>query len=147
MEDFINKSYEKRIEDIKNNLYIGGGAPQAGAILNIMMSSFGQREFTGHSDISVDTVLSNISQEIKILKRIVRDGGIVPVKAFENNFKGIIRNHDCYACLNKDLKFCVRRYGDEDWKDILYVFPYMNCMTAYDVTFKYDSIHQSDMSL
>ena len=146
MEDFKNKSYEKRIEDIKNNLYIGGGAVQAGNILNVMMSSFSNKEFTGASDISIDLVLSIISNEIKSLKRIVRDGGIVPIKMFENYFKGMIRPHDCYACLDKDLKFCVRHYGEEDWKDILYVFPYMNCSTAFDVTFKYDDIHCSDMS-
>ena len=146
MEDFNNKSYEKRIEDIKNNLYIGGGAVQAGNILNVMMSSFSNKEFTGASDISIDLVLSIISNEIKSLKRIVRDGGIVPIKMFENYFKGMIRPHDCYACLDKDLKFCVRHYGEEDWKDILYVFPYMNCSTAFDVTFKYDDIHCSDMS-
>lgn len=146
MEDFNNKSYEKRIEDIKNNLYIGGGAAQAGSILNIMMSSFSNKEFTGASDISVDLVLSIISGEIHSLKRIVRDGGIVPIKMFENCFKGMIRPHDSYACLDKDLKFCVRQYGTENWKDILYVFPYMNCSTAFDVTFKYDNIHCSDMS-
>ena len=146
MEDFNNKSYEKRIEDIKNNLYIGGGAAQAGAILNVMMSSFGQREFTGHSDISIDTVLLNISQEMKHLKRIVLDGGIVPIKMFESQFKNSVRPHDAYACLDKNLKFCVKHYGEEDWKDILYVFPYMNCMTAFDVSFKYDNIHCSDLS-
>ena len=147
MEDFTNKSLEKRIEDIKNNLYIGGGAGQANVLLNVMMSSFSQREFTGHSDISIDNVLSNISQEMKHLKRVVRDGGIVPIKFFESQFKGSIRPHDCYACLDNDLKFCVKHYGEDDWKDILYVFPYMNCMTAFDVTFKYDTIYQSDISL
>lgn len=147
MEDFNNKSYEKRIEDIKNNLYIGGGAAQAAVILNIMMSSFCNKEFTGTSDISIDLVLSNISNEIKSLKQVVRDGGIVPIKMFESQFKSYIRPHNVYACLDKNLKFCVKHYGEDDWKDILYVFPYMNCMTAYDVTFKYDSIHQSDMSL
>lgn len=70
MEDFKNKSYEERIQDIKNNLYAGGGAGQANVLLNVMMSSFSQREFTGHSDISVDNVLSNISQEMKHLKRV-----------------------------------------------------------------------------
>ena len=99
MEDFKNKSYEERIQDIKNNLYAGGGAGQANVLLNVMMSSFSQREFTGHSDISVDNVLSNISQEMKHLKRVVRDGGIVPIKFFESQFKGSIRQHDCYACL------------------------------------------------
>lgn len=146
MEDFNNKSYEQRIEDIKNNLYAGGGAAQASIILDIMMSSFSKKEFTGASDISIDSVLSNISNEIKTLRRIVRDGGIVPIKMFENHFKGMTRPHDCYACLDKDLKFCVKHYGEEDWKDILYVFPYMNGITAYDVTFKWDEIHGSDMS-
>ena len=146
MEDFNNKSLDKRIEDIKNNLYMGGGAAQASIILDIMMSSFSKKEFTGASDISIDSVLSNISNEIKTLRRIVRDGGIVPIKMFENHFKGMTRPHDCYACLDKDLKFCVKHYGEEDWKDILYVFPYMNGITAYDVTFKWDEIHSSDMS-
>ena len=146
MEDFNNKSYEKRIEDIKNNLYVGGGAAQANIILDIMMSSFSKKEFTGASDIPIDSVLSNISKEIKTLKGIVRNGGIVPIKMFENHFKGMTRPHDCYACLDKNLKFCVKHYGEEDWKDILYVFPYMNSMTAFDVTFKYDNIHCSDMS-
>ena len=147
MEDFNNKSFEKRIEDIKNNLYIGGGAAQAGVILNVMMSSFSNKEFTGASDISIDSVLSNISQEIKLLKRIVNNGGIVPIKMFENDFKRMIRPHDCYPCLDKDLKFCVKHYGEEDWKDILYVFPYMNSMTAFDVSFKNENIHQSDLSI
>ena len=65
MSDFVNKSYEDRIKDIKDNLYVGGGAGQANVLLNVMMSSFSQHEFTGHSDISVDNVLSNISQEMK----------------------------------------------------------------------------------
>lgn len=146
MDDFTNKSYEDRIQSIKDNLYAGGGIGQANVLLNIMMSSFGQREFTGHSDISIDAVLSNISQELKNLKRIVRDGGIVPIKIFESQFKGSIRPHDCYACLDKNLKFCVKHYGEDDWKNILYVFPYMNCSTAFDVTFKHDNIHCSDMS-
>jgi hypothetical protein len=147
MEDFKNKSYEERIQDIKNNLYAGGGAGQANVLLNVMMSSFSQREFTGHSDISVDNVLSNISQEMKHLKRVVRDGGIVPIKFFESQFKGCIRQHDCYACLDKNLRFCVKHYGEDDWKDILYVFPYMNSMTAFDVSFKNENIHQSDLSI
>lgn len=143
MEDFKNKTWEKRIEDIKNNLYVGGGAAQAGAILNIMMSSFSNKEFTGESDISIDLILSTISNEIKGLKRVVRDGGIVPIKLFESKFKGCIRQHDCYACLDTNLKFCVKHYGEKDWNNILYVFPYMNSMTAFDVSFKNENIHQS----
>lgn len=147
MSDFVYKSYEDRIKDIKDNLYVGGGVGQANVLLNVMMSSFSQREFTGHSDISIDNVLSNISQEIKHLKRVVRDGGIVPIKLFESQFKGCIRQHDCYACLDTNLKFCVKHYGEKDWNNILYVFPYMNSMTAFDVSFKNENIHESDLSI
>jgi hypothetical protein len=143
MEDFNNKSWEDRIKDIKNNLYIGGGEVQANALLDIMMSPFGSKEF-GYADINVSNILNSISRQIRELIRVVKDGGIVPIKIFESNFKGVHRQHDAYACLDKNLKFCVKHYGEEDWKDILYVFPYMNCMTAFDVSFKYDHIHQSD---
>jgi len=138
MNDIINKSYEDRIKDIKDNLYAGGGAIQAEVILNVMLSAFSQKEFTGNSDISIDSVLGIISQEIKNLKRVIRDGGIVTLKTFETTLKNINIPHMAYACLDKDLKFCVKHFGEEDWKDILYVFPYMNCKTAYDVSFKYD---------
>lgn len=142
-QDFNNKSFKDRIEDINNNLYIGGGMNQASAIISIMMSPFSQREFTGRSDIDVSDVLHIIDGQIKSLKRILKDGGIVPISVFENSFKGMHRTHDAYACLDNDLKFCVKYYGDEDWKDIMYVFPYMNSMTAYDVLFKKDNIHTS----
>lgn len=146
MEDFNNKNWEDRIEDIKKNLYIGGGIGQANALLSIMMSPFGSKEF-GHPDIDLSQILNNISQQIKDLTRVVKDGGIVPINIFESNFKSVHRLHDAYACLDKNLKFCVKHYGEEDWKDILYVFPYMNCTTAYDVAFKYDHIHQSDLNI
>ena len=48
---------------------------------------------------------------------------------------------------DNDLKFCVKYYGEDTWKDILYVFPYMNSMTAFDVSFKNENIHQSDLSI
>jgi len=145
MGDFKNKSFEDRIKDIKDNLYVGGGKVQGDILLNVMMSSFSQKEFTGESDISIDTVLSNISQEIKSLKRVIRDGGVVPIKIFESQFKRCIKQHNCYACLDTNLKFCVKHYGEKDWNNILYVFPYMNCMTAFDVSFKNENIHQSNM--
>lgn len=140
MGDFLNKSYEDRIKDIKDNLYVGGGAAQASILLAALMSPY-NKEF-GQSDIDVADVLNTISQQIQLLRRTVKDGGIMPIITFES--LGVFKQHNAYACLDKDLKFCVRHYGEDDWKDILYVFPYMNCMTAYDVSFKYDHIHQTD---
>jgi len=140
MEDLNNKSYKDRIKDIKDNLYDGGGAVQASFLLAALMSPY-NKEF-GQSDIDVVDVLNIISQQIQSLRKTVKDGGIMPIKTFENLES--FQKHNAYACLDKDLKFCVRHYGEDDWKDILYVFPYMNCMTAFDVSFKYDHIHQSN---
>ena len=141
MEDLSNKNYEDRINDIKDNLYAGGGKEQAAVLLDIMMSPYGRGEF-GHSDIDSIYVLDIIQKHIKQLIRTIKDGGIMPISLFE--FRNEAIPHYAYACLDKDLKFCVKHYGEEDWKDILYVFPYMNCMTAFDVSFKYDHIFQSD---
>lgn len=142
MEDLNNKSYEDRIKDIKDNLYMGGGVGQANVLLDIMMSPFASKEF-GYADIDPSNILIGIAQQIKQLIRTVKDGGIMHIESFETFKLG--KDHYPYACLDKNLKFCVKHYGEEDWKNILYVFPYMNCMTAFDVTFKYDNIHTSDI--
>ena len=142
MEDINNKSYEDRIKDIKDNLYAGGGAGQASVLLDVMMSPFGSKDF-GYADIDPINVLVSIGTQLKQLIRTVKDGGIIPIKLFEGVKIG--KDHHPYACLDNDLKFCVKYYGEDTWKDILYVFPYMNCTTAFDVTFKYDNIHTSDI--
>lgn len=139
MEDFNNKDWNKRIEDIKNNLCLGN--TNAGPLLSIMMSPYAQKDFC-HSDIDVSDVLTIIADQIKQLRKTIRNGGIVPISLLESTFKDVLQDHMAYACLDKDLKFCVRHYGEEDWKDILYVFPYMNCTTAFDISFKYEQIHQ-----
>lgn len=142
MEDYTNKSYEARIKDIKDNLYIGGGLGQANILLDAMMSPFGSEEF-GYADIDSAHILANVAQQIKQLIRVVKDGGVMPIKFFESMKLGKV--HHPYACLDNNLKFCVKHYGEDTWKNILYVFPYMNCMTAFDITFKYDNIHQSEI--
>lgn len=144
MKDFNNKDWKDRIEDIKNNLYLGGGTGQCNALLSIMMSPYGsnKKDF-GVSDIESADVLAIISQQLSDLKKTIKNGGIFPISFIENTFKDYMRKGMAYACLDNNLKFCVKHYGEDDWKDIKYVFPYMNCSTAYDVSFGYDHIHQS----
>lgn len=142
MENFTNKEWNDRIEDIKNNLYTGGGIGQANALLSILLSPYYKKDF-GISDINPEDVLTIIGQQISALRKTVRNGGIFPIDVIETTlFKNYMQKGMAYACLDKDLKFCVKHYGEDDWKDITYVFPYMNCSTAFDVTFKYNHIHQ-----
>ena len=138
MKDFTNKDWKERIEDIKNNLYLGGGKGQADALIATMLSPYGKN--FGQSDIDVHTTLASISAQIRSLKQTILNGGIVPIRIFETSFKNTIQCHNAYACLDNDLKFCVKHYGEDDWKDIKYVFPYMHTNTAYDISFRYDNI-------
>ena len=124
------EEYNNRLENIKNNLYLGGGVGQAHSFLTAMMTGLNKSP-----DIDPTLVLNDIGNILKMYQQLISTSGIVPVKNF---FTG--REHNAYACLDKDLKFCVRHYGDGDWKDIKYVFPYMNCTTAFDVSFGYDHI-------
>ena len=137
-QEFTTKNYQEeynnRLENIKNNLYLGGGVGQAHSFLTSLMTGYGKTP-----DIDPILVLNDIGNIIKSYQRLISTSGIVPIKNFYNGQK-----HNAYACLDKNLKFCIKHYGEEDWKDILYVFPYMNCMTAFDISFKYDHIHQSD---
>lgn len=131
----MNKSYEDRINDIRHDLYEGGGEGQAHALLTTMMSGLGELP-----SIDPVKVLNDIGHILKQYQRIILSGGIIPVNQFRSG-----QPHNAYACLDNELKFCVRHYGEDDWKDILYVFPYMNCTTAYDVTFRYDTINMIDV--
>ena len=144
MKDFQNKDWYERIEDINNNLYLGGGKDQCNALLSIMMSPYGDKKKDfGVSDIEAEDILTIISQQLTSLKRTIKNGGIFPIDIIENSLKNYMRKGMAYACLDNNLKFCVKHYGEDDWKDIKYVFPYMNCSTAYDISFGYDHIHQN----
>jgi len=143
MEDLKNKDWKNRIEDIKNNLYAGGGLGQANVLLSVMLSPYSSKNKDfGVSDISPENILEIISRQITELKTTIKNGGIFPIHIIEDFYKDYMTKGMAYACLDKDLKFCVKHYEEEDWKDILYVFLYMNCNTAYDITFKYKNIHQ-----
>lgn len=134
--DFTNKDWSERIEDIKNNLYLGGGKGQADSLIATMLSPYGKN--FGQSDIDVHTTLASISAQIRSLKQTVLSGGIVPIKIFENSFKRTIQNHMPYACLDNDLKFCVKHYGEKDWKDIKYVFHI--CIQQLHLIYRLDMI-------
>ena len=101
-----------------------------------MLSPYGKN--FGQSDIDVHTTLASISAQIRSLKQTVLSGGIVPIKIFENSFKRTIQNHMPYACLDNDLKFCVKHYGEKDWKDIKYVLHI--CIQQLHLIYRLDMI-------
>ena len=146
--DNFNSGNNTSSQTVGNQSITSAGARIVGATL---MINSGTQDFAYHNsedskyhneyiiiagaDIDPTLVLNDIGNIIKSYQTLISTSGIVPIKNFYNG-----RKHDAYACLDKNLKFCVKHYGEEDWKDIKYVFPYMNCTTAFDVSFGYDNI-------
>ena len=94
------EEYDNRLENIKNNLYLGGGVGQAHSFLTAMMTGLNKP-----ADIDPTLVLNDIGNILKTYQQLISTSGIVPVKNF---FTG--REHNAYACLDNDLKFCVKHY-------------------------------------
>jgi len=108
----------------KDLLFRHGGRAQAIGYLQSMLHE---------NALSFSDLLGAVTSEAENCKELVDNGGIVSVSRFTFGKK-----LEKYACLDKDLKFCVKEFGAEEWEDVLYVFPYMNVTKAFDVTFKYE---------
>lgn len=126
------KNWENRINSIKDNLYSEGGHGQAISLLDIMLSPFGNKNFKS-SDIDPKDVLDIIGRQIDTLRKMIYDGGFISLDVFETMFNNIAKKGESYACLDKNLNFCVKQYATENWIEIKYVFPYMNASRAFDI--------------
>lgn len=123
--------YAARLEELKSILFSGGGTPQAHGLLQNLMSPF-----SGFPTVNAEDVLRIIGQQIEALRRIMYTGGVVNAQNFLQMMKGCIPEGKEYVCLDKDLKFCIREYKRDSFDDVLYIFPYMNLITAHDICAK-----------
>lgn len=120
--------YTKKFEELKTILFAGGGTPQANMLLQSLMSPF-----DGFPSMNAEDVLTLIGQQITSLRRIMYTGGVMNAKAFISMMKDYIPKGKEYVCLDNDLKFCIKKYGTDNFDDALYIFPYMNLLTAHDI--------------
>lgn len=129
MENLSNKSYENRIEDIKNNLFCGGGIGQAEALIYHLMDETSDKD----TPLSASCVLRVIANMIDNYTRMINETAFVPVELFMSGKPGY-----AYPCLDNDLKFCVMYYGTDDWNYVKYVIPYYNVYKANEIINKHN---------
>lgn len=141
----VNKKKEK-YDQIVDNLYEGGGLGQAINFMTSLMSPYASGDF-GYAIFEPKHALDIISKQITELTRNVSNGGIVHISTFKTFLKTHnYRRGKAFACLDKDLKFCVIHCENEDsFKDILYVFLYLDAVTAYDIVNKDPYPYQKDI--
>ena len=123
------EDYKARIESILNNLYAGGGRGQCKNLLKLMIDN---------NDIYPEDVLDDIAQLLSERKRLLEKDCIVPIKHCDY----LLEDGKTYTCLDKDLKFCVRKKGTPEWKDVSHVLPRFNTQRAFDLIHQYENNYE-----
>ena len=118
------KDYKVRIESILNNLYAGGGRCQCKNLLKLMIDN---------NDIYPEDILDDIAQLLAERKRLLEKDYILPIKHCDY----LLEDGKTYTCLDKDLKFCVRKKGTPEWEDVSLVLPKFNSQLASDLIYQY----------
>lgn len=116
---------EKKIEKIVHELYSGGGYGQALMLLSTLIDS---KQFPNMEDF-LRMVGRRFDEHIEIMEKRT----IIPIEMYDY----LAENGEKYTCLDKDLKFCVKRKGDSDWKDVAYVMPRFDTTKASDIIYKH----------
>jgi hypothetical protein len=122
------EDYKIRIESILNNLYTGGGRGLCKELLKLMLDS---------EDIHPEDVLNSIAQLLSERKRLLEQDCILPI----NRCNYFLEDGKTYTCLDKDLKFCIRKKGTPEWNDVSHVLTRFNPQIAVDL------IHQHEAKL
>ena len=120
-----NKPYQERIDDIIRNLYVGGGKPQCKDILKHMIDN---------DDIDAEDILDNISQLLKERKRSIEQDYIISLEMCDY----FLKDGKYYACLDKDLKFCVIKKGSDEWNNVSHVMYKMDIGRARDLIYQHN---------
>lgn len=123
------EDYKIRIDEIRNNLYNGGGRGQCKDLIKIMLDN---------EDIRPDDVLSDIAQLLSERKRLLEEDCISPIKHCDY----FLEDGKTYTCLDKDLKFCIRKKGTPEWEDVSHVLTRFNAQRAFDLIYQYENNYE-----
>lgn len=118
------EDYQKKIDNIYSELYTDGGRGQCRDLIKIMLAE---------DYINPEDVLDAIGQILIERKRIINEGYIISIK----NCDYFLEDGKQYACLDKDLKFCIKTKGTPEWNDVSHVLYRMSIKKAYELIEQY----------
>lgn len=123
------EDYKTKIEQVLNTLYSGGGRGQARDLLKFMLDN---------EDIHPEDVLSDISQLLSERKRLIEEDCILPIKRCDY----FLEDGKTYTCLDKDLKFCIRKKGTPEWRDVSHVLTRFKPQRAFELIHQYENNYE-----
>jgi hypothetical protein len=121
--------YKEKIDTTLHALYAGGGRGQARDLLKIMLDN---------EDIHPEDVLNDIAQLLSERKRLLEQDCILPI----NRCNYFLEDGKTYTCLDKDLKFCIRKKGTPEWNDVSHVLTRFNPQRAFELIHQYENNYE-----
>jgi hypothetical protein len=123
------EDYKTKIGQVLNALYSGGGRGQARDLLKFMLDN---------EDIHPEDVLNDISQLLSERKRLLEEDCILPIKRCDY----FLEDGKTYTCLDKDLKFCIRKKGTPEWQDVSHVLTRFKPQRAFELIHQYENNYE-----
>lgn len=123
------EDYKTKIDSILNILYSGGGRGQARDLLKFMLDN---------EDIHPEDVLNDISQLLSERKRLLEEDCILPIKRCDY----FLEDGKTYTCLDKNLKFCIRKKGTPEWRDVSHVLTRFKPQRAFELIHQYENNYE-----
>ena len=118
----------KKLENIKHELFSGGGIHQALFLLETLLCC-------DDNTFNMEDVLRRIGREYDNLNEKLKIRFIIPIV----NFDYLAENGKEYVCLDTDLRLCVKKKGDADWHDVAFVMPYADVSSIRRMIYDYDN--------
>jgi hypothetical protein len=82
--------------------------------------------------------LNDISQLLSERKRLLEQDCILPIKRCDY----FLEDGKTYTCLDKDLKFCIRKKGTPEWNDVSHVLTRFNPQRAFELIHQYENNYE-----
>ena len=112
---------EKKFENIKSELFTGGGYGQALMLLELLICNEGI--------VKVEDLLKIIGRNFDRKCEQLSKDCIIPIDRYDY----LAKEGKKYVCLDKDLKFCILEKGKEEWDNVAYVLPYFDIYKAAEI--------------
>lgn len=109
------------MDKLKQELFVNGKSSAVDALVNLC------------SSFKMEDVLRLIGREYDNIKRQLTTDYIIPIDRYD-----YLATEKEYVCLDKNLRFCIKKKGLEEWNDVAYVLPHYDLASAKQILLDYE---------